>query len=147
MGDRATEKRGEHIRTSVGILWQILVALLFTASVAAIIGGLVYGLYRIAVFDKRIYAYLFLLVAAALFMYLVFALIKRKKIIAVLRKLAWGVLVLSISCIVLSLAVLYGSLFVRFPLAAYLSAPVIVFCLVYFLPRLKLMKKLKSFFV
>ena len=145
MENGKTEKRrGGHIRVSLGILYQVLVAFLFTVSVAVIIGGVVYGLFRMAVLDKRIYAYLYLLVVVVLFLYLLYRLIRKRRIGRVLLRLAWGALVFCLIGAFLSMAVLYGSLFVRFPLAAYISAPVIVFCLVYFLPRLKLLKRLKA---
>jgi len=140
------EARNRHLKRSVNILKAVLTTFLFIVAVTGVVGVVIYALFRVAVFDEVLYAYLFLAVFLVLFGYLLFRLVRRKVLHAVLRRTAWVFIVLCMVCGTIAAAFLYGSLFIRFPIVGFASAPAVLFCLVYLLPRLNLLKKLRRFF-
>lgn len=128
------------------MLQRILTAAAFVAAVIGVIGVFVYLLFRVAVFDSQVYAYLYLAAVVVLFVYLLVRLIKRKLIAGVLLRVLWVLIVIASVCSVLAAIFLYGSLCFRYPIAGFISAPIIIFCLIYFLPRLSPLRRLKRYF-
>ena len=138
--------RKKHIRRAVIVLQRVLIALAFVAAVIGVIGVFVYLLFRVAVFDSQLYAYLYLAAVVVLFVYLPVMLIKRKLISGVLLRVSWVLIIIVSVCSVLAAIFLYGSLCIRYPLVGFISAPIFIFCLIYFLPRLIPLRRLKRYF-
>jgi hypothetical protein len=141
----SSQQKNKHIRRSFAILKQVLAAFLIMVGAVGAVGVLVYGLLRLALFDKQVYAYFFLALCVVLFGYLMYRLVKRRKLSGILRKAAWVLLVLCLFAGIAALVFLYGSLFIRAPLVAYISAPFVLFFLFYLLPRLNTLQKIRRF--
>jgi hypothetical protein len=146
-GTKDTEQqRNSHIRRSLSIVTQFLSSILFMVGVLGVVGVLIYGLLQVALFDKRVYAYFFLALCVILLCYLVFRLVRRRKLSGVLRKVARVFVVLLMVVGLVALVFIYGSLFVRAPLIAYISAPFVLFFFIYLLPRFNMLQKIRRFF-
>jgi hypothetical protein len=141
-----SQEKKKHIRRAVIVLQRVLTAFAFVTAVIGVIGVFVYLLFRVAVFDSKVYAYLYLAAVVALFVYMVVMLIKRKFISGVLLRISWIFIIIVSVCSVLAAIFLYGSLCTRHPIVGFISAPVIIFCLIYFLPRLSPLRRLKRYF-
>ncbi len=141
-----SQDRKKHIRRAVIVLQRILTAAAFVAAVIGVIGVFVYLLFRVAVFDRQVYAYLYLAAVVVLFVYLLVRIIKRKLIVVVLLRVLWVLIVIASVCSVLAAIFLYGSLCFRYPIVGFISAPIIIFCLIYFLPRFSPLRRLKRYF-
>ncbi len=142
-----TQDRKKHIRRALIVLQRVFTALAFVAAVIGMIGAFVYLFYKIAVFDSQVYAYFYLAVVVLFFVYLLFMLIKRRFIGSVLLRISWVFIVILSVCSILAAIFLYGSLCIRFPIAGFITAPILIFCLIYFLPRLKPLHRLKRYFI
>jgi cytochrome c oxidase assembly factor CtaG len=140
--------RGEekHIGKSMHLLLRVVTALLFICSVVGLIGIIAYGLFRIAEFDKSLYAWLYLIVAAILLVYGLFRLVRKGSFLPMMRRVSWIFIVIFVVCAIISAALLYGALFIRHPVIGVISAPPLIFCLVFFLPRSNLFRKLRDHF-
>jgi hypothetical protein len=136
-------QRNQHIKRSFAILKQVLTAFLTMVGIVGAVGVLVYGLLQVALFDKKVYAYFFLALCVGLFGYMMYRLVKRRMLSGILRKVIWFIFVLFIFGGIIALVFLYGSLFVRAPLIAYISAPFVLFSLFYLLPRLNVVQKIR----
>lgn len=135
-----------NIGKSLSWLKRIFIAFLFILSVICLVGVIIYSLFRIAVFDNRLYGYIYLVVSVGLFLYFIYRLIRGKKLSSVIHKIAWAFVMICVVLIVIAVALLYGSLFVRFPLIGYISAPILIFCIIVFLPRINIFSTLKKYF-
>jgi hypothetical protein len=144
---RNIEKRNSRVKRSVAIVRRFFATLLFICAVEAVIGIVIYVLHRVAEFDKTLYAYIYLGVTAALFIYLVVRLIRKKLLGGSLLKVTWVLVVLITICGIAAAVLLYGSLFFRFPIAGYISAPFVIFGLIVLLPRMNLLQKLRKLFL
>jgi hypothetical protein len=141
-----SQDRKKHIRRAVTVLQRALTAFAFVAAVIGVIGVFVYLLFRVAVFDSQVYAYLYLAAVVVLFVYMLVMLIKRKLIYGVLLRVSWVLIVIVSVCSVLAVIFLYGSLCIRYPIVGFVSAPIFILCLIYFLPRLSPLRRLKRYF-
>jgi hypothetical protein len=141
------QDRKKHIRRAFVVLTRAATALGFVVAVIGVIGAVVYLFFRIAVFDRKVYAYLYLAVAALFFVYVLILLLRRKLIGTMLLRISWVFIVMLSVCAILAAIFLYGTLFIRYPFAGSVTAPVLVFCLVYFLPRLKPLRRIKGHFI
>ena len=141
-----SQDRKKYIRRAVIVLQRVITALAFVAAVIGVIGVFVYLLFRVAIFDSQVYAYLYLAAVVVLFVYLLVMLIKRKLISGVLLRVSWVLIVIVSVCSVLAVIFLYGSICIRYPIVGFVSAPIIVFCLIYFLPRISPLRRLKRYF-
>jgi hypothetical protein len=142
-----TQDRKKHIRRALIVLQRFITALGFVVAVIGIIGAFVYLFFRIAIFDSQIYAYLYLAVVVLFFVYLFFMLIKRRYLGRVLLRISWVFIVWLSVCTILAAIFLYGSLCFQYPVVGFITAPVLIFCLIYFLPRLKPLRRLKRHFI
>ena len=90
---------------------------------------------------------MYLAVVVLFFVYLIFMLVKRRYLRSVLLRISWVFIVILSVCSILALVFLYGSLCYRNPIAGFITAPILIFCLIYFLPRLKPLRRLKRHFI
>jgi len=134
------------MQRAVRILKRVFTALAFIVAVLCVIGIVVYLLYRVADFNSLIYAYVYLAAVVMLFFYFLYWLIRRKYVSRALLRVAWGLVVILSVCVILAAIFLYGALCIRLPLVGFISAPIIIFCLVYFLPRVRFFSRLKRYF-
>jgi hypothetical protein len=141
-----SQEKTKHIRRAVIVLQRVLTAFAFVTAVIGVIGVFVYLLFRVAVFDSQVYAYLYLAAVVVLFAYMIVMLIKRKLISGVLLRVSWILIIIVSVCLVLAAIFLYGSLCIRYPILGYVSAPIIIFCLIYFLPRLRPLRRINRYF-
>jgi len=141
------EDKKKHIRRAFVVLQRVVTGLAFIVAVIGVIGAFVYLFYKIAVFDSQVYAYLYLAVVVLCFVYLIFMLIKRKYIGSVLLRISWVIIATLSVCSILAAIFLYGALCIRYPIAGFITAPILIFCLIYFLPRLKPLRRLKRYFI
>lgn len=142
-----TQDRKKHIRKALILLQRVVTALAFVVGVIGVIGAFVYLFFRIAIFDSQVYAYLYLAVVVLFFVYLLFMLVKRRFIGRVLLRISWVFIVILSVCSILAVIFLYGSLCMRYPIAGFITAPMLIFCLIYFLPRLTPLRRLKRYFL
>jgi hypothetical protein len=140
------QQKNSHLKRSLSLVTQFLSSILFMVGVVGVVGVIIYGLLQVALFDKKMYAYFFLALCVILLGYLVFRLVRRRKLSGVLRKVARVFVVLLIIMGLVALVFIYGSLFVRAPLIAYISAPFVLFFFIYLLPRLNALQKIRRFF-
>jgi hypothetical protein len=124
----------------------MIVIFFFVLSEAGIVAAIVYGLFRIAIFDKGVYSWFFLAVSSVLFFYLMYRIVRKKLLSKILLQIAW---ILFLTCFVAALvavALLYGSLFVRIPLVGFISVPFVIFLFFFLLPKLKVISTMKKYF-
>jgi len=145
--DMDIQDRKKHIRRALTVLQRFITALGFVVAVIGIISAFVYLFFRIAIFDSQIYAYLYLAVVVLFFVFLCFMLIKRRYLGLVLLRISWVFIGMLSVCAILAAIFLYGSLCFRYPVVGFTTAPVLIFCLIYFLPRLKPLRRLKRHFI
>ena len=141
------QDRKKHIRRALIVLKRVFTAFGFVVAVIGIIGAFVYLFFRIAIFDSQVYAYLYFSVVVLLFLYLLFMLARRRFIGSVLLRISWVFIVILSVCLILAAIFLYGSLCIRYPIAGFTAAPILIFCLIYLLPRLKPLHRLKRYFI
>ncbi len=134
------------VHKTIEILKRMIVVFLFVLSEACIVAAVVYGLFRIATFDKRVYAWFFLAVSAILFFYLMYRIVRKKLLSKILLKIAWILFLICFIAALVAVALLYGSLFVRVPLIGFISVPVVIFLFFFLLPKLKVFSTIKKYF-
>jgi hypothetical protein len=141
------QDRKKHMRRALTVLKRLFTALGFVSAVIGLIAAVVYLFFRIAVFDNQVYAYLYLAVTLLFFIYVLLLLAKRHLLGRVLLRISWIFIVIFSLCFIVAAVFVYGSLFVRNPVVGFTTAPVLIFCLIYFLPRLKPLRRLKGYFI
>jgi hypothetical protein len=119
------------------VVRRVLTIIGVALALAAFMTGTVYGLYRIALFSKQVYAIVFFCAAgllAAFFVYqaLCHGLLKRI-LLKTARVLAYILLVSGVACAF----ALIGGLAMRIPLAGLAAGLAALFAAAYFLPRLR----------
>jgi hypothetical protein len=113
------------------------VVLLFCAIFGGM-GGLVFGLYRIAVFSRSIYAVVFYIALAGLVGFYVFRGIRKKLILKVLVKFAFALGKLFFILFCIACVMLYGAFVVRFPVIGAVVTPVVAALIIFYFSRLKI---------
>jgi len=129
---------------TIKVLKRFLFIFLFILSSASVMGIIVYGLFRVAVFNKRIYSFLFVAVCAVVLFYFTCRAVRRKNLSSVLLKIAKPVVVIIAAGTVLSAVMLFGGFIIRYPVLGSISAPFLIFSALYFIPKVKISSLFKK---
>lgn len=136
--DRPRGRRGR-------MLAQFMVILLLVILFIALLGALIYALYRVALVDKRLYSHLFAFVLCAGLIFMVARGIRRGKMTLVLRRIARSLLGLVFVVSAGALVMAYAALCIRYPVAgavAFLPLAGLVFAVFFRLRLFAGMKKI-----
>ncbi len=105
--------------------------------VVGMVGGIVYGLYRIALYSRDVYGLVFFAVAGVTFAYFLYRAIRVGVLKRILLKTARALLILLLVCGVISIFALLGGLVIRRQVAGSAAAAAALAAVVYLMPRLK----------
>lgn len=146
MSDRRNSEGRVSRSTHDANLWRGLSVVGLFCAIFAGMGGLVFGLYRIAVFSGSIYAFVFYIALGGLVIFFLLKGIRKKLLLKVLVRMAAVLIKLLFIIFCIACVLLYGAFFVRFPVAGAIVTPVVgaltVFCFI----RLKIGAFLKKWF-
>jgi len=119
----------------------------FTLSLLTVLitGGIIYGLYRVAIFDKAVYGIIFTLAAAAFIGFAVYRAVRVRKLRPFLVKCAHSLTSILTVLLLISGVMGCGAFIMRMPLAGSLSViPLGLFF--YFIYRVRLFARIRALF-
>jgi hypothetical protein len=116
---------------------RVAVILVVSAVVVGLVGGIVYGLYRITQYSREMYGLVFLAAAGLCLAYFLYRALRLGMLKRILLKTARALIVLLLVCGVVAAFALAGGLVIRRPVAGSTAAAAVLFAAVYLLPRLK----------
>ena len=120
------------------------VVLLFCAVLGGM-GGLVYGLYRIAVISKSIYAVVFYSALGGLVVFYLLSGIKKKLLVKVMARIASVLVRLLFILFCIACVLLYGAFVVRFPVAGAAVTPILLALIIISFFKLKIGNFLRKY--
>ncbi len=115
------------------------------ASMAGIV-VMVYGLYRIAIFNKRVYGFMFLTAAAFMCSYFGYQLFRRQVVSKLFFKALKVVVLTCFSLLIVTAFALCGALILRSPIVGTISVVILLFIVFYLLPKLHVFTRIKRYF-
>ena len=139
-GDDHKSVGGHTLRVSRAIhsIRQFLSAVLLFCLIFAGMGGLVYGLYRVAVISKSIYAVVFYSAFGGLIVFYVVRGFRKKLLLKILVRIATALVKLLFILFCIVCIVLYAAFVVRFPVAGAAAGPILIALIMFFFLRLKI---------
>lgn len=119
------------------ILKRMAIILLTASATVGLVGGITYGLYRIALFDKDVYAAVFFAAFGALVAFFIYRAVRKGYMKRVLIKTIRALTLVLLVCAIIAAFFLLGGLILRRPLIGIAAAPILFFSVMYLLPRFK----------
>lgn len=156
--EKSDQRRGFKVRKLFGAQYtrytntlsrlseNVLLIVVLSISVVAFIGSFTYALYRLALYSKKLYALIFLVVAVAFFCFSMVRSIKDNSLSKKSKKLLKMLIMLLLILSILGLVMLYGAFLVRFPWVGAAIAPIFIFMTIFIAARWKLSSFFKRYF-
>lgn len=117
---------------------QFLSAVLLFSLIFAGMGGLVYGLYRVAVISKSVYAVVFYIALGGLIVFYVVRGFRKKLLLKIFIRMATALVKLLFILFCIVCIVLYAAFVVRFPVAGAAVSPILIALIIFSFLRLKI---------
>ena len=131
---------GHTLRVSRAIhsIRQFLSAVLLFSLIFVGMGGLVYGLYRVAVISKSVYAIVFYIALGGLIGFYVVRGFRKKLLFKIFIRMATALVKLLFILFCIVCVVLYAAFVVRFPIAGAAVSPILIALIIFSFLRLKI---------
>lgn len=117
---------------------QFLSAVLLFSLIFAGMGGLVYGLYRVAVISKSVYAVVFYIAFGGLIVFYVVRGFRKKLLSRIFIRITAALVKLLFILFCIVCVVLYAAFVVRFPVAGAAVSPILIVLIIFSFLRLKI---------
>lgn len=117
---------------------QFLSAVLLISLIFAGMGGLVFGLYRVAVISKSVYAVVFYIAFGGLIVFYVIRGFRKKLLSRIFIRMAAALVKLLFILFCIVCVVLYAAFVVRFPVAGAAVSPILIALIIFSFLRFKI---------
>lgn len=120
-------KSSNFIHGAVRFFKRLFIFLLIVVIVITTLGIFTYALYRIAVFSRPLYSYVFITVLSGFLIFFSIKSIKEKKFSRIVLKFTKFLLTVIMVLLIAASIMLYGAFFLRYPLIGIIIFPVLGF--------------------